>query len=91
MSDLKQYVKNRKISDPTFAKNYDEDYADFKVSVILKSLREEAGLTQEELAKKMHTQKSAISRIENKAEDVRLSTLFKFAATLGKRVHISIT
>jgi DNA-binding XRE family transcriptional regulator len=91
MSDLKRYVKKRKISDKSFAKNYDQDYAEFKISVILRELREEAGLTQEELAKKMHTQKSAISRIENKAEDVRLSTLFKFAAILGKHVRISIT
>lgn len=90
MSDLKQYVKKRKNSDKAFAKNYDADYVDFKIGVILKALREEAGLTQEELASKMHTQKSAISRIENKAEDIRISTLFKLASVLKKRVYIKI-
>lgn len=91
MSDLKQYIKKRRNSDAVFAENYDEGYADFKISVLLRTLREESGLTQEELAEKMHTQKSAISRIENKSEDIRMSTLFKFATVLGKHVHISIT
>lgn len=90
MSDLKRYIKTRKLTDKNFAKNYDESYADFKLSVILKQLREEAGLSQEELAKRMHTKKSAISRVENKVYDIRLSTLFKFAAVLGKRVNITI-
>ena len=91
MSDLRQYIRKRKISDKAFAKSYDEGYADFKISVILRTLREEAGLTQEELAARVHTQKSAISRIENKSEDIRMSTLFKLAAALGKHVHINIT
>lgn len=90
MSDLKQYIKNRKSSDKAFAKNYDAGYADFKVGLVMRNLREEAGFTQEELAQKMHTKKSAISRIENQSEDIRISTIFKFAAALGKQVHISI-
>ena len=91
MSDLEKYIKTRKKSDRVFAKNYEKDYMDFQISVTLKTLREAAGLTQEELAKKMHTQKSAISRLENKADDIRISTLFKMANILGKHVHISIT
>jgi DNA-binding XRE family transcriptional regulator len=90
MSDLRHYIKKRKNSDKVFAKNYESGYADFKVSVILRAMREEAGLTQEALAQKMHTQKSAISRMENKAEDIRLSTLIKVATILGKQVRISI-
>lgn len=90
MSDLKQYIKKRKNNDKDFAKNYEKDYMDFKVNATLKAMREESGLTQEELAKRMHTQKSAISRIEKKSYDIRLSTLFKFAAILGKKISINI-
>lgn len=90
MSDLKKYINRRKSIDNSFAKDYEAGYADFKISVILKKLREDAGVTQEELASKMHTKKSAISRIENKADDILISTLIKFAAVLGKRVHIKI-
>ncbi len=90
MSDVKRYINKRRASDKKFDKNYEEGYTDFKVSVVLRALREEAGLTQEELANKMHTQKSAISRIENKSEDIRMSTLLRFAAVFGKHVQISI-
>ena len=57
---------------------------------MLKTAREEAGLTQEELAEKLHTKKSAISRIENHAEDIKLSTLEKFANALGKRLKLEV-
>jgi transcriptional regulator with XRE-family HTH domain len=47
-------------------------------------------LTQEELAGKLNTKKSAISRIENHSEDIRLSTLFHSAEALGKKLQVSI-
>jgi HTH-type transcriptional regulator / antitoxin HipB len=90
MSNLNKYIKKRKCKDKSFAKNYDKNYADFKLSVILRELREDAGITQAELARVIHTQKSAISRIENNSMDVRLSTIFKIAAALGKQVRINI-
>jgi HTH-type transcriptional regulator/antitoxin HipB len=77
MSDLKKYIEKRKASDPEFAKNYDNGYQEFKIGVMLKIARESAGLTQEQLAQKLSTKKSAISRIENHAEDIKLSTLEK--------------
>jgi transcriptional regulator with XRE-family HTH domain len=48
--------------------------------------REQAGLTQEQLATRMHAKESAISRIENHAENIGSATLEKYAAALGKRV-----
>jgi hypothetical protein len=39
----------------------------------------------------MHTKKSAISRIENHAEDIRLSTLEKAAVALGRKLEVSIS
>jgi transcriptional regulator with XRE-family HTH domain len=47
--------------------------------------------TQEELAAKLNTKKSAISRIENHAEDIKLSTLERFANALGKELHLEVT
>lgn len=91
MSDVKKYVAERKARDPEFAENFDIGYANFKIGVLLKQVRESAGLTQEELAKKLNTRKSAISRIENHAEDIRLSTLERFAKALGRRIKVQIT
>jgi len=90
MSDLKKYIKNRKSRDPEFANGFDSGYEQFKIGVILKIAREEAGLTQEQLAQKLQTKKSAISRIENHAEDIKLSTLEKFAQALGKKLLLKV-
>lgn len=90
MSDLKKYVQKRKKTDKDFAFNYDSGYDDFKIGVMLKQAREDAGLTQEDLARKLKTKKTAISRIENHAEDMKLSTLEKVAVALGRRLQIRI-
>ena len=90
MSDLKKYINKRKESDEGFSLNFDEGYQAFKIGLMLKEARENAGITQEELAIRLCTKKSAISRIENHAEDVKLSTLEKFASSLGKNIEIRI-
>lgn len=90
MSELKKYVAARKKRDKNFAEGYDEGYEQFKVGVVLRQAREEAGLTQEELARRLHTKKTAISRIENHAEDIKLSTLERVASALGKRLEVKI-
>ena len=91
MSDLHLYIENRKNRDPEFAENYEKGYQEFKLGVMLRQAREGAGLTQEELAKRINTKKTAISRIENHAEDIKLSTLEKFASALGKQLTISVS
>ena len=90
MSDLKKYINKRKANDPEFAKGYDEGFEEFKIGLILRQEREKSGLTQEELAKKIRTTKSAISRIENHSEDIKLSTLLKVTKALGKNLSIKI-
>ena len=90
MSDLKQYIEKRRVKDPEFAENYETGYLEFKIGVLLRQAREEAGLTQEDVAQKLNTKKSAISKMENHAEDVRLSTLGKYAKVLGKKLYLSV-
>lgn len=90
MDDLDRYINERKTRDTEFAEDFDEGYDNFKIGVILRQAREEAGITQEEIAERMNTKKSAISRIENHSEDIRLSTLEKYAHALGKRLRILI-
>ncbi|MYA70677.1 helix-turn-helix transcriptional regulator [Candidatus Poribacteria bacterium] len=90
MSDLKQYVEKRKVRDSKFAENDETGYLEFEIGVLLWQTREEVGLTQEEVAQKLNTKKSAISRMENHAEDVRLSTLGKYAKVLGKTLYLSV-
>ena len=90
MSDLKKYIADRKKRDKEFADGFDEGYVQFKIGIALRQARESAGLTQEDLANRLKTKKTAISRIENHAEDIKLSTLDRVAKALGKRLHVHI-
>ena len=90
MSDLQKYIEKRKKSSEDFAKNFDQGYEDFKIGEILKQARKDMGLSQEQVALKLNTKKSAISRIENHAQDIKLSTLQNFANILGKELKIQL-
>jgi HTH-type transcriptional regulator/antitoxin HipB len=90
MSDLHKYIEKRKKSDSEFAMSYDSGYDEFKIGFVLREARRKSGLTQEELARRIRTTKSAISRIENHAEDIKLSTIEKVAKALGKKIVVEI-
>ncbi len=53
------------------------DYENFRIGALILEARLEKGLTQEQLAEKVGTTKSYISKIENNIKEVRLSTLKK--------------
>lgn len=89
--DLDRYVEKRKKLDKEFAKDFDTGYEEFKIGFLLRNARHKSGITQDELARRLRTSKSAISRIENHAEDIRLSTLRRVAKALGKEVRIAIS
>jgi ribosome-binding protein aMBF1 (putative translation factor) len=91
MSDVDRYIQQRKKRSLKFAENYESGYEAFEFSVMLRQARERAGMTQEIIAKKLRTKKSAISRIENHAEDIRLSTLEKYAKALGMKLRVQLT
>ena len=88
--DVEKYIERRKRADQAFAKDFDAGYQEFKIGVMLRLAREQAGVTQETLARITKTKKSAISRLENHAEDVRLSTISRVARALGKSVRIEL-
>jgi HTH-type transcriptional regulator / antitoxin HipB len=90
MSDLKKYIAKRKKTDQEFADGFEGGYEQFKIGVILRQARESVGMTQEELALRLKTKKTAISRIENHAEDIKLSTLDRVAKALGKKLEVNI-
>ena len=90
MSDLEEYIADRKQRDIEFAKDFEAGYERFKIGAVIKEMRLQQGMTQEQLAEKLETPKSVISRMENHATDVRLSTLEKVANVFGKRLKISM-
>ena len=88
--DLDDYTSQRKEKDSEFAKDFDTGYEEFKIGMMIKEMRLESGMTQEQLAEKLETKKSVISRMENHSEDIRLSTLQKVASVFGKQLRVAM-
>jgi len=71
--------------------DFEERAQYFVISEMLKESRREAKITQEQLAEKIGTKKSYISRLENGKCDIQLSTLYRiFEFGLGRRVNLLI-
>ena len=71
--------------------SFEEGFEAFKLGVMLQELRKDKGFTQEQLAQKCGTTKTYISRIENNASDIRLSTLMRIIKEgFGKQLRLSI-
>lgn len=56
---------------------WEQEFEVFKIGALLEDARNKLGMSQEMLAEKCGTNKSYISRIENNASDIRLSTLIR--------------
>ena len=70
---------------------YEANSLAFRLGVMLKEARQEARITQEELAMKTGTKKSYISRIERGKSDIQVSTYHKLIEIgLGKNLNIII-
>ena len=90
MRTLQSLIEKWKAEDPEFAEGYERGYDAFRIGVLLQLAREDAGLTQQEVAERMGTHKSAVSRIENFAGDLRLSTVQKYAEAVGRRLILEL-
>ena len=70
---------------------FEEEFETFRIGVLIQEARKRKHLTQQELAEKVGTTKNYISRIENNASDIRLSTLIRIIKEgLGGNLQLSL-
>lgn len=70
---------------------FEEGFEAFKLGAMIQELRKENGMTQEQLAEKCGTTKTYISRIENNASDIRLSTLMRIIKEgFGRQLRLNL-
>ena len=80
------------LADKKFREEFEREYKNLVISEKIAQLRYKARLTQEELAQRIHTTKSAISRYEsNNYHGYSVSLLQKIAAACGADLRISFT
>lgn len=82
---IKKSLKN-----PGFAKEYEIEGEKLENAVALYKAREEAGLTQAELAEKAHTTQATIARIE-RGDNVSMDKLSSIAHAMGKNLEVRIS
>lgn len=83
-----QKLKQRALANAEVKNEYDKLESEFSVIDQLLTMRIKAGLTQEQVAERMHTQKSNISRLENGNANPSWSTLLKYAHACGFELTI---
>ncbi|MEO8925888.1 MAG: helix-turn-helix transcriptional regulator [Caulobacteraceae bacterium] len=74
--------------DPAYQEAYDELEAEFALASSLIEARAAAGLSQEDIAKRMRTSQPAVARLEGGKANPSLSTLRRYAAAAGARLEI---
>ncbi len=90
---MKSYktFKKQLLKDQEIKKNYDELGPEFELIQMIIEKRIEQNLTQSELAKKIGTKQSAISRLERGAYNPTLAFLRKTANALGVKMRVSFS
>ena len=83
--------RQKALANSEVRKEYDALSPVYKLRKQLIALRTKAGMTQEELAGKLNTKKSNISRLENanSSSSPRLSTIEQYADAVGYKVEIN--
>ncbi|HAT55032.1 MAG TPA: transcriptional regulator [Lactobacillus sp.] len=78
------------MKNPEFKREYEKADREIAAALAVKSLREDVGTSQRELAQTSGTAQSTIVRIENENLDLKLSTLQKIAHSVGKQLEIRL-
>jgi transcriptional regulator with XRE-family HTH domain len=90
MSEVEHYIRQRKARNPTAWEGFEKKYTEQAIGLLLAEYREKSGLSLSEFARRSHIAKSALSRLENHGEDVRLSTIARYVETVGAPLHLTL-
>ena len=90
MDDLDRLIERLQARHPEGPGGFERGYQAFRLGAMLQLAREDAGMTQEQVAQRLGTKKSAISRIENNAGNLRLSTLQRYAEAVGRELVLEL-
>jgi len=80
----------RLMGDPALKRLYDEEAAHKEIWLQLDEARLAAGLTQTELAARLGTTQSQVSRIERQGEDISIGALRRYVAALGQHLTVEL-
>ena len=88
-SSLDDWLKEESAKDPSFAAGLEERFDKYRLAQELKAMREQAGLSQKQLAERVHTKQPSIARLERARVLPKLDLLQRVARALGAEVVVS--
>ncbi len=86
-------IERKIMSDPEIKALYERKHREIELALLMRETREQQHLSQEEIAKRMHTTRSAISRLESfgvTRHSPSIETLLKYANALGYDLLIQL-
>ena len=85
MSDLSKFIAEERERDAGFRHAFDEEAA----LHALVMARQQAGLSQQQVAAKLGVSQSHVARLERGSKSMNMSTMLRFAEAVGARVEIT--
>lgn len=82
---------NEQLTDPQVARLYEQECQRLDAAVAVSHAREQAHLTQGQLAERSGLSRNTIIRIERGTTSPSMKTLGRIARAMGKQVHLSIS
>jgi len=91
MSDIEKIIREKKAKSPKAWAGFEDKYRRHAIGMLLAEHREKSGLTLAQFARRAKMQVSALSRMENHGEDVRLSTITRYVEATGRPLSLRIS
>ena len=88
-STFRSFLK-QDLRDPEIREGYRRSKVESEVAIMIAQLRGKKGLNQTELAKKLKTTQTVVSRIEHGDQNLTLRTLSNIAQALGKELKVEL-
>lgn len=83
-------LKAKMFKDPEVEAEYERLENEFAVAEALLRMRKSAGLTQEELAQRMHTNRTQVTKIESGTNNTKIDSLVRYARACGRDINWSL-
>lgn len=84
-------VRAQRIITPQMREQIAEERELLSAEIALHALRERAGVSQSDLAERLHVSRPRVSAIERNGEDLRMSTIGRYVEALGGRIRLVAT
>ena len=91
MKTFNAYYKEECNKDPELHQRVEAELETLRVQEKLRNARAKTGLTQAQVADRMHVNRSFVSRLENQPGNITLSTLDRYARAIGLHFEIRLS